>query len=117
MNTAGGDRPRTEPHMMSYVRGAGRVGLVGFLEQENLGLGYLAATLRCEGRKVTIVDFQEDHAAILEVIRREEPIVVGFSLIFQFYVHRFGDLIRYLRDNGVDCHFTIRGPLPSLFYQ
>ena len=112
---AGG--PETEPHMMSYVRGAGRVVLVGFQEQENLGLGYLAATLRREGRTVTIVDFQEDHKTILGVIRRERPIVVGFSLIFQFYVHRFGELIRYLRANGVDCHFTIGGHFPSLSYQ
>jgi anaerobic magnesium-protoporphyrin IX monomethyl ester cyclase len=117
MNTAISGRPGTKPHMMSYVRGAGRVVLVGFQEQENLGLGYLAATLRREGRKVTIVDFQEDHRAILEVIKREQPIVVGFSLIFQFYVHRFGDLIRYLRRNGVDCHFTIGGHFPSLSYQ
>jgi len=117
MNTITGGRPEAEPHMMNYVRGAGRVVLVGFLEQENLGLGYLAATLRREGRQVTIVDFQEDHRTILEVIRREQPIVVGFSLIFQFYVHRFGDLIRYLRENGVDCHFTIGGHFPSLSYQ
>ncbi|HEX4507800.1 MAG TPA: radical SAM protein [Alphaproteobacteria bacterium] len=117
MNTATSGRPQTEPHMMSHVRGAGRVVLVGFLEQENLGLGYLAATLRREGRHVTIVDFQEDHRTILETIRREQPIVVGFSLIFQFYVHRFGALIRYLRENGVGCHFTIGGHFPSLSYQ
>ena len=117
MNTAISGRPGTEPQMMSHVRGTGRVVLVGFQEQENLGLGYLAATLRREGRTVTIVDFQEDHRAILEVIRREAPIVVGFSLIFQFYVHRFGELIRYLRANGIDCHFTIGGHFPSLSYQ
>ena len=117
MNIVAGGRPDTGPQMSTHVRGAGRVVLVGFLEQENLGLGYLAATLRREGRQVTIVDFQEDHRTILEVIRREQPIVVGFSLIFQFYVHRFGDLIRYLRENGVDCHFTIGGHFPSLSYQ
>jgi len=122
MNTVISGRPGTEPQMMSHVRmshvqRAGRVVLVGFQEQENLGLGYLAATLRREGRKVTIVDFQEDHRTILEVIRREAPIVVGFSLIFQFYVHRFGELIRYLRANGIDCHFTIGGHFPSLSYQ
>ena len=116
LTTETGGRPQTEPHMMNYVRGAGRVVLVGFQEQENLGLGYLAATLRREGRTVTIIDFQEDHQAILAVIQREKPIVVGFSLIFQFYVHRFGELIRYLRANGIDCHFTIGGHFPSLSY-
>jgi anaerobic magnesium-protoporphyrin IX monomethyl ester cyclase len=98
-------------------KNSGRVVLVGFQEQENLGLGYLAAMLRREGRDVTIVDFEEEPQAILAVIRRQEPIVVGFSLIFQFYVHRFGELIRYLRANGVDCHFTIGGHFPSLSYQ
>jgi anaerobic magnesium-protoporphyrin IX monomethyl ester cyclase len=117
LTTETGGCPEAEPHMMGYVRGAGRVVLVGFQEQENLGLGYLAATLRREGRTVTIVDFQEDHKTILGVIRRERPVVVGFSLIFQFYVHRFGELIRYLRANGVDCHFTIGGHFPSLSYQ
>ena len=112
-----GGRPETAPHMVTHVRGSGSVVLVGFPEQENLGLGYLAATLRREGRAVTIVDFQEDHKAILDIIRREQPIVVGFSLIFQFYVHRFGQLIRYLRESGVDCHFTIGGHFPSLSYQ
>jgi radical SAM superfamily enzyme YgiQ (UPF0313 family) len=117
MNSVAVGDPGTEPHMMSHIRGAGRVVLVGFLEQENLGLGYLAATLRREGRTVTIVDFLADHDTILETVRREKPIVVGFSLIFQFYVHRFAELIRYLRANGVDCHFTIGGHFPSLSYQ
>jgi anaerobic magnesium-protoporphyrin IX monomethyl ester cyclase len=116
MSEAGG-RPETAPQTTTCVRGTGSVVLVGFQEQENLGLGYLAATLRREGRAVTIVDFQEDHKTILAVIRRERPIVVGFSLIFQFYVHRFGELIRYLRANGVDCHFTIGGHFPSLSYR
>ena len=116
MSEAGG-HPETAPQTTTCVRGTGSVVLVGFQEQENLGLGYLAATLRREGRVVTIVDFQEDHKTILHVIRREQPIVVGFSLIFQFYVHRFGELIRYLRANGVDCHFTIGGHFPSLSYR
>src|ERR1700761_5332886 len=116
MSEAGG-RPETAPQMAPCVRGTSSVVLVGFQEQENLGLGYLAAVLRREGRAVTIVDFQEDHKTILAVIRRERPIVVGFSLIFQFYVHRFGELIRYLRANGVNGHFTIGGHFPSLSYR
>src|ERR1700735_4913917 len=112
-----GGHPETAPQTTACVRGTGSVVLIGFQEQENLGLGYLAAALRREGRAVTIVDFQEDHKTILDIIRREQPIVVGFSLIFQFYVHRFGELIRYLRAHGVDCHFTIGGHFPSLSYR
>jgi hypothetical protein len=40
--------------------------------------------------------------------------MLGFSLIFQFYVNRFGELIRCLRRHGVDCHFTMGGHFPSL---
>jgi anaerobic magnesium-protoporphyrin IX monomethyl ester cyclase len=116
MSETGGS-PETAPQISACVRGTGSVVLIGFQEQENLGLGYLAAALRREGRAVTIVDFQEDHKTILDIIRREQPIVVGFSLIFQFYVHRFGELIRYLRAHGVDCHFTIGGHFPSLSYR
>jgi anaerobic magnesium-protoporphyrin IX monomethyl ester cyclase len=108
---------QTDEYLSSRAAANGRVVLIGFQEQENLGLGYLAATLTRQGRTVTIVDFEEEPQAILAVIRREQPIVVGFSLIFQFYVHRFGGLIRYLRGKGVDCHFTIGGHFPSLSYQ
>ena len=47
-------------------------------------------------------------------MRECTPVLVGFSLIFQFYVHRFEALARYLRAAGVQCHFTIGGHFPSL---
>jgi radical SAM superfamily enzyme YgiQ (UPF0313 family) len=88
--------------------------LIGFKRQGNLGLGYLAATLESVGYHVEVVDFEEPHHEVLALIQRLDPVVVGFSLIFQFYVHRFEELARYLRANGVDCHFTIGGHFPSL---
>src|SRR5258708_39413899 len=42
---------------------------------------------------------------------------MGFFLIFQFYLDRFGDLIRRMRRAGVNCHFTMGGHFPSLSYQ
>ena len=91
--------------------------LVGFLAQGNLGLGYLAATLRREGHSVAVLDFESPPEAILATIERERPILVGFSLIFQFYIRRFGRLIGYLRDAGIECHFTMGGHYPSLSYE
>ncbi|HUS04832.1 MAG TPA: radical SAM protein [Bryobacteraceae bacterium] len=91
--------------------------LVGFQEQGNLGLGYLASTLRREGYKVEIFDFETDPAEIYERILPLNPLLVGFSLIFQFYVHRFDAAVRYLRSGGIDCHITIGGHFPSLSYQ
>ncbi len=91
--------------------------LIGFQEQANLGLGYLAATLRREGYRVEVFDFEQDREDILAAAKSLDPILIGFSLIFQFYVDRFGALIRYLRDNGITCHFTMGGHFPSLSYQ
>jgi len=91
--------------------------LIGFQEQSNLGLGYLASALRREGYRVEVFDFEQDPAQILAAINSLDPILIGFSLIFQFYVDRFGELIRYLRDHGVSCHFTMGGHFPSLSYE
>jgi anaerobic magnesium-protoporphyrin IX monomethyl ester cyclase len=88
--------------------------LIGFQEQENLGLGYLAATLRSHGYHVVILDFATPAETILDCTTSLRPLVIGFSLIFQFYLPQFATLIRYLRQNGIHCHFTIGGHFPSL---
>jgi radical SAM superfamily enzyme YgiQ (UPF0313 family) len=91
--------------------------IIGFQEQENLGIGYLAATLRRYGHGVEIFDFEHEPTEILRAIKACNPLIVGFSLIFQFYLPKFRALIRYLRDNGVSCHFTMGGHFPSLSYR
>ncbi len=88
--------------------------LVGFQQQGNLGLGYLASTLRQGGYLVEVFDFERPAADILAAAKNLDPILVGFSLIFQFYIRRFGALIRYLRDGGIACHFTMGGHYPTL---
>lgn len=88
--------------------------LIGFLRQGNLGLGYLAATLKKAGYRVLVLDFEQDLAALVAATRKSKPLLVGFSLIFQFYVRRFEAMARALRDAGVDAHFTIGGHFPSL---
>jgi anaerobic magnesium-protoporphyrin IX monomethyl ester cyclase len=91
--------------------------LIGFQVQANLGLGYLASLLRQYGYTVRVFDFEEDRHVILRSVRESDPLLVGFSLIFQFYVYEFRDLAAYLRQNGVSCHFTIGGHFPSLSYR
>ena len=91
--------------------------LIGFQSQGNLGVGYLASTLRKNGYDVEVIDFQIDPELILERIRFLNPVLVGFSLIFQFYITEFGSLIEYLREEGIDCHFTMGGHFPSLSYE
>jgi radical SAM superfamily enzyme YgiQ (UPF0313 family) len=91
--------------------------LIGFQNQGNLGIGYLAATLMRRGHSVTVVDFQDHPEHILAVVQAEQPVLVGFSLIFQFYLPQFRALMRYLRDHGVQSHFTIGGHFPSLSHE
>ena len=88
--------------------------LVGFRRAGNLGLGYLASTLRARGYRVEILEFEDTFETILAAIRRHDPIVVGFSLIFQFYVDCYAAMIRALRAYGVTAHFTMGGHFPTL---
>ncbi len=91
--------------------------LIGFQKQGNLGIGYLAATLMHRGYRVRVLDFEDPADKILATVEAEDPVVVGFSLIFQFYLPRFRALMQYLRDHGVRCHFTIGGHFPSLSHE
>jgi anaerobic magnesium-protoporphyrin IX monomethyl ester cyclase len=81
--------------------------LIGFTRAGNLGLGYLASTLRARGYDVEILEFEDAFETILASIRRYDPILVGFSLIFQFYIDRYAAMIHALRLSGVTAHFTM----------
>jgi anaerobic magnesium-protoporphyrin IX monomethyl ester cyclase len=91
--------------------------LVGFQHQGNLGLGYLTSVLRECGYDVHVVDIEQDPEAIVNTARELDPVLIGFSLIFQFYVRNYGALIELLRAAGIRCHFTMGGHFPSLSYQ
>jgi len=91
--------------------------LIGFQQHGNLGIGYLASTLRKNGYEVEVIDYQIDPDLILERVRFLDPILVGFSLIFQFYITQFSSVIDTLREGGIDCHFTMGGHFPSLSYE
>lgn len=107
------------PAVRDQVLGTKRrpVVLIGFQQQGNLGIGYLASTLRQNGYDVEVIDFQIDADLIVDRVRSLDPILVGFSLIFQFYITQFGSLIDKLREGGIDCHFTMGGHFPSLSYE
>lgn len=91
--------------------------LIGFQNQGNLGLGYLAAVLRRSGYAVEVVDIEQDPREIVRIARELNPVVIGFSLIFQFFIDRYATLLYLLRENGLDCHFTMGGHFPSLSYE
>jgi anaerobic magnesium-protoporphyrin IX monomethyl ester cyclase len=91
--------------------------LVGFQKMGNLGLGYLSAVLRRDGFTVQVIDIEAPPDQIVETIAGARPLLVGFSLIFQFYIRRYGALMSRLRRRGVACHFTMGGHYPSLSFE
>jgi len=94
-----------------------QVFFVAFQEQDNLGIGYISSMLLKDGFSVKIIDFKLGKEEILKQITNHHPLVVGFSIIFQYHIDNFKDLIKYLRENGVKCHFNAGGHYPSLRYQ
>ncbi len=88
--------------------------LVAFGEDENLGVGYLMSVLKGAVIDTGMIDFRHNNEEILADIRRQNPIVVGFSLIFEVYIDLFAQLIRFLRRNSINCHFTAGGYYSSL---
>ncbi len=91
--------------------------LVGYQDQGNLGLGYLASSLIQHGFNVHIVDITRGPDVVLKVIRNNGVMLVGFSLIFQYYLPNFAKLASFLRERGVIAHFTVGGHYPSLRYE
>ncbi|HET7509308.1 MAG TPA: radical SAM protein [Solirubrobacterales bacterium] len=92
------------------------VTLVGFKDQANLGMGYLAATLAQHGRSVEMADYRHPAEEIVERVLETNPLVVGFSLIFQYYLPGYRKLAQALREAGVAAHFTMGGHYPSLCF-
>lgn len=88
--------------------------LIGYQDQGNLGMGYLAAVLQQNGRRVEMIDVRDGPACIAERLAGRQPKVVGFSLIFQYFLPQYRLVASYLRDAGITSHFTIGGHYPSL---
>jgi anaerobic magnesium-protoporphyrin IX monomethyl ester cyclase len=94
-----------------------RVLLVGYEDRDNLGLRYLKSSASRAGHTVTIMTYQSDPGPLLEAVRRENPDVIGFSLIFQYMAPDFARVVGALRDNNVTAHITTGGHYPSFDYE
>ena len=89
---------------------------IAFQEQDNLGVGYIASALLQADFEIKIIDFRTEKEIILNEIKQHNPLVIGFSIIFQYHIFEFKELIGYLRENDVTCHFCAGGHYPSLRY-
>jgi anaerobic magnesium-protoporphyrin IX monomethyl ester cyclase len=103
-----GQIPALEPKGRSQ-----KVLLIGFQDQDNLGLRYLMSAVNASGHQAFIMTYGSDPDSILKRIRRDKPDIVGFSLIFQYMAPDFSRVIGALRDAGVTAHFTIGGHYAS----
>ena len=69
-----------------------------------------------KGFDVEIIDFTLPKEEVLRQLKKADPLIVGFSLIFQYYVEKLRKLVRYLREHSINSHFTVGGHYPSLRY-
>lgn len=90
--------------------------LVGFQDQDNLGLRYLASSARAAGFEPKIVTYRSDPTELVAIARSERPLAVGLSLIFQYMAPNFGTVVAALRKAGVTAHVTMGGHYPSFDY-
>ena len=90
-----------------------KVLLIGFQDQDNLGLRYLMSTVNASGHEALIMTYRSDPDQILKRIHQDGPDVVGFSLIFQYMAPDFAQVIAALREAGVTAHFTMGGHYAS----
>jgi anaerobic magnesium-protoporphyrin IX monomethyl ester cyclase len=90
------------------------VAFVAFEEFCNLGVGYIRAVLEKAGFKTLFIDLGSDKEATVSLLKYVRPVMVGFSVILQFHIQKFSELTRFLRENGIECHFTAGGHYASL---
>jgi len=89
--------------------------LIGYEDAENLGLRSIVAYLQTRGQTAVLVPFRPgEEARVLRWAAQWRPRLIGFSLIFQHTVDKFGRLMSHLRDAGVAAHFTAGGHFPTM---
>jgi anaerobic magnesium-protoporphyrin IX monomethyl ester cyclase len=86
-------------------------------EYSNLGIGYMAALLSEAGFKSTVIDIRNTKEKILDILKKLDPVLIGFSVIYQYHIDWFVGLVSYLRDNGIKNHMTAGGHYASLRYE
>ena len=86
-------------------------------EYDNLGVGYMASLLSEAGLETKVIDFRKKKSDILKTLKRLDPELIGFSVIYQNHINQFIDLICYLRKGGIKSHFTAGGHYASLKYE
>jgi len=87
---------------------------VAFEEFDNLGIRYISSILAENGFGIRIIDIRKGKKKILDIIKETRPIIIGFSVIYQYYIMKFRDTARFLRKNGITSHFCAGGHYASM---
>jgi anaerobic magnesium-protoporphyrin IX monomethyl ester cyclase len=87
--------------------------LIGYQDQDNLGLRYLLSSVRQAGFAGRIETYTAYPEPIVALAERLKPDVIGFSLIFQYMSPAFARVVEALRAAGCRSHITIGGHYPS----
>jgi anaerobic magnesium-protoporphyrin IX monomethyl ester cyclase len=103
--------------MAASRRAAGlKVLLVGFQDQDNLGLRYLFSSVQAAGHEAEVATFQADPVPLVLKALESQPDVIGLSLIFQYMTDAFAVVVAALRKAGITSHIIIGGHYPSFSY-
>ena len=90
---------------------------IGLREYDNLGIGYMSGILENNGFRTRVIDINKKKSEISRIIRKLDPLLVGFSVIYLHNLNKFKDLMGSLRQEGIDCHFTAGGHYASLKHE
>lgn len=91
--------------------------LVGFQDQDNLGLRYLSSAARSAGHAPEIATYEADPSALARQVLDGGYDFVGLSLIFQYMTPGFAAAVAALREAGVTAHISMGGHYPSFAYE
>ena len=90
--------------------------LVGYQDQDNLGLRYLLSSIEVNGFVGDIETYSSTPERLVSRAQQEKPTIIGFSLIFQYMTPDFAKVISALRNAGISAHITMGGHYPSFEY-
>lgn len=88
--------------------------------QENIGLGSISAYLKTKDVKTKIINAPIDNISneeIIDTIMKDNPIIVGISILYDLHVYNAMDIISKLRKRGYKNHITLGGTHISLAYE
>ena len=96
-----------------------KVLLVGYEDEENLSIRYLAAVLEQDGHEARIAPCSNVHQInrTLRETDRFKPDLIGISIAFQSLSDVFFNLVSRTRNQGYRGHITVGGHFPTFEYK